>query len=136
MTSFSHFLKKPDVGIFIFRLLAGILITIYGVRNLMAGSSNWAHLGGVMDHVGIHFAYVFWGFAAACAQALGGLCFLLGLFFRPACFFLALTMGMAVLFHWMKGDDMLSQGGSSLMCFFVFLSYLFIGPGSLSVMKD
>lgn len=136
MASVTHFFKKPDVGIFLFRLMGGILMIIFGVKNLMGGPSNWAYLGKVMDHLGIHFGYTFWGMMAGVIQAAGGLCFLLGLFFRLACLAIAFVMAMAVLFHLAQGEDILKQGALALLSFFIFFSYLFIGPGSLSVMKD
>jgi len=131
-----HSLKNPDVGIFLFRLAAGGLMVFHGVQTLSSGPETWLYLGGTMKHLGIHFGHVFWGLMAAITQAFGGLCFVLGLFFRTACLFLAFTMLMAIIYHFMQGDSIAKDGGQALLYFFTFAAFIFVGPGQLSVCKD
>jgi putative oxidoreductase len=73
---------------------------------------------------------------AVITQAFGGLCFLLGLFFRWACFALALTMAVAILYHWKKGDSLIMEGGQAVLFFSVFIAFMFIGAGKISICKD
>jgi putative oxidoreductase len=132
----STLLKKPDFGLFFCRLSLGVLITIFGFQNLLKGPSDWAYLGQSMNLLGISFGYVFWGFLAVMIQTLGGLAFILGAFFRWACFLLFSTLLMAVLYHVFQGHSLLKEGTLALVFACVFFSYLFIGPGSFSIMKD
>lgn len=131
-----QFFKKPDFGIFIFRLVAGGLMLTHGIEGLMKGPDNWNYLGQIMTQVGIHFGFTFWGMFAVAIQAIGGLCFILGLFFRPACALLVSVMAMAVFYHVQKGDSLIGAGGQSVLYTATFLAFLFIGAGSVSLQKD
>lgn len=134
--SLTNILNKPDFGLFLCRLSLGILITIFGVQNLLKGPSDWAYLGQIMNIFGISFGYTFWGFLAASIQTIGGLAFILGAFFRWACFLLFFVTLMAILYHITHGHSLLKEGTLSVVFSSVFLSYLFIGPGHLSIMKE
>ncbi len=108
----------------------------HGVQGLMGGEATWGYLGQVMANIGITFALPMWGLLAVISQAFGGLCFLLGLFFRSACVFLAATMGMAIVYHINKGESLTQEGGQALLYFCTFIAFIFIGPGAISVCKD
>jgi putative oxidoreductase len=116
--------------------MAGGLMVSHGVQGLMGGEETWSYLGQVMMHLGIGFGLPMWGLMAVIVQSFGGLFFLLGLFFRTACAFLACIMAMAVVYHIMKGDCMMREGGQALLYLFTFLAFLFIGPGAISVCKE
>lgn len=130
------FLKHPDIGVFLFRLVAGGLMLTHGVQGFQAGEATWSFLGQSMTNVGIHFALPLWGLMAVIVQAFGGLCFLLGLFFRFACLALMVTMGMALLYHIKKGDSLIMEGGQALLFCATFFTFMFIGPGRISVCKE
>jgi putative oxidoreductase len=74
------------------------------------------------------------GEAAALSEFAGGLCLILGLFFRPACLLLAITMGVAANMHLGKGEGILAAS-HAIELGILFFSLLFIGPGRYSVDK-
>jgi len=69
---------------------------------------------------------------AAATEFGGGLCFILGLFFRPACFFLFSVMVVAASMHLSQGDG-LKVASHAIELGIVFLGFLFIGPGTCSL---
>ena len=87
-----------------------------------------------MELVGVHFAPTLWGFAAAIAETLGGLCLALGLWTRAACLPLAFTMVMATVNHLAKGDGF-GKASHAIEACFVFVGLFFIGPGRYSFDK-
>jgi putative oxidoreductase len=77
----------------------------------------------------------FWLGASAFSEFFGGACVLIGLFTRPAAFFIACTMAVAIAgFHWNRGF-FLTQGGFefafALLCMAVTL--MMLGGGNASV---
>jgi len=123
--------KYRDVGLLILRLGIGIgFLWFHGWGKLMGGPERWAGLGGVMEFVGIGFGHTFFGFMAAFSETIGGLLIAAGLFFRPAAILLGFTMFMASLQHIVTGRG---SPGHTLKYMFVFISFLFIGPGKYSV---
>lgn len=132
----NNFFKNADFGKLIFRLAFGGLIFAHGVEGLMKGPESWVHTGSVMTHLGIHFGHATWGMIAAGIQAIAGLCFLLGVLFRPACLLLISVMGMAVFFHVQRADPLLTASGQAILFCAAFFAFLFIGSGNLSVQKD
>ncbi|MDX1547086.1 MAG: DoxX family protein [Rhodothermales bacterium] len=122
-----------DLGLLVLRLGVGAAyVLIHGRPKLFAGPERWERLGGAMSTFGIEFWPTFWGFVAAFAEFFGGLCVVLGLFFRPACLLLFLTMFVATSRHLAGGDG---WGGSahSLKMLFVFAGLTGIGPGRYSL---
>lgn len=132
----NNFLKNADFGKLIFRLVFGGLMCVHGVMGLMKGPEAWTHTGAVMAHVGLNMGHTIWGLIAVAIQAIGGFCFLSGLFFRQACLLLTGVMGMAVLFHVKLGDSFLSAGGQAALFAAAFLAFMFVGSGSMSIQKD
>ena len=98
----------------------------------MAGPETWAGLGGAMGLFGVRFAPEFWGLCAALAESAGGLCFVLGLFFRPACLALAFTMAVAFNMHFGKGDPF-KVYSHALEAGFVFAGMFLVGAGRYSL---
>ena len=81
---------------------------------------------------GIEFLPVFWGFMASFSEFIGGICIILGLFFRPICLLLTITMTVASIRHVSRGDGL--RGAShAIEDGIVFLSLIFIGPGKYSL---
>ena len=87
-------------GIFIIRLGIGAAFIMHGYPKMMAGPVRWTIIGSLP---GLPFPTVF-GFLAAFAEFFGGICLILGIFFRPACFLLLCTMIGALVYHIGKGD--------------------------------
>ncbi len=120
--------QYKDLGLLIMRIGLGISFLIHGVPKLMGGPEKWEALGGAMGALGISFAPVFWGFMAGLSEAAGGILLIIGLFFRPACLILAITMAVALNMHISKGDPFMVYS-HALEDGIVFISLIFIGPG-------
>jgi putative oxidoreductase len=124
--------KYRDIGLLILRVGIGIMFICPGFPKLTAGPEIWAKLGGAMSAVGINFAPTFMGFMAAISEFGGGLLLVLGLFTRPACFFLLITMVVAMLMHIRSGDPFVKYS-HALESAILFFSLIFIGPGKISL---
>ena len=74
----------------------------------------------------------FWGFAAGFAEFGGGLLLLLGLFFRPACLLLLVTMVVATNSHLGRGDD-LNGASHAIEAGVTFLGLLLSGREGFSL---
>ena len=121
--------KFRDQGLLFLRLALGSYhIYAVGWRLLAGGARRWVDLGLAMTHVGIHFWFVFWGFMDAFSQSVGCVLLVLGLFFRPACILLFLTMAITAIAH--------RNVVYSLEMAILYFSLLFIGPGKFSVDKS
>ncbi len=124
--------KHRDSGILILRVGIGIMFMCHGFPKLTAGPEVWTELGGALSAIGINFAPTFMGFMAAISEFGGGLLLVLGLFMRPACFFLLITMVVAMLMHIKSGDPFVKYS-HALESAILFFSLLFIGPGKISL---
>ncbi len=123
--------RYRDVGLLVARLGFGLGFLYYhGWGKLIGGPERWAGVGGAMRHVGIDFGHTFFGFLAALSESLGGLLVAAGLFFRPACAVLAVTMFMATLSHYVTGNGNPAHGFKN---FFIAVGFMLIGPGKYSL---
>ncbi|MBU1043086.1 MAG: DoxX family protein [Candidatus Omnitrophica bacterium] len=121
-----------DQGLLFLRVGLGIMFIMHGLPKMLGGPEQWAGLGMAMANLGINFAPVFWGFMAAFAELVGGICLLLGFMFRPACGLLTFTMIVAALFHLKKGDGIMGASHAIELCI-VFLGLIFIGAGKYRI---
>ena len=124
--------KHRDIGLLILRIGFGLMFLYHGLPKLFGGPEKWEGLGGAMATFGITFIPAFWGFMAAISEALGGLCLILGLFFRPACILLTITMVVAAASHLGRGEGV-RGAAHALKAGTVFLSFILIGPGKYSL---
>ena len=76
----------------------------------------------------VRFWPAFWGFMAGLVEFFGGICLILGLFFRPVCLLLTFVMLVAVFMHLSKGEGLFGAG-HAIEDGVVFLGLFFIGPG-------
>ncbi len=129
---FNKFDKYRDKGLLVLRVGIGIMFMCHGFPKLTAGPEVWTKLGGALSNIGINFAPSFWGFMAAISEFGGGLLLALGLFTRPACFFLLNTMIVAVIMHISNGDSFVKYS-HALEAAILFFSILLIGPGKFSL---
>jgi putative oxidoreductase len=134
MAILSSLSKYSDIGLLIIRLGLGIMFIMHGYPKLTGGPEKWEKLGGAMGNVGVNFLPVFWGFLAAITEAVGGLLFALGLFFRPTAFALAFTMLIATLVH-LSGGDGVMGASHSIEVGIVFFGFILVGPGKYSIDK-
>lgn len=120
-----------NVGLLFIRLGLGFFFFYFhGWSKLAGGPDLWISLGHNMGLFGIHFFPAFWGFASACIEFLAGILIFLGLFFRPATFFLTLNMIVA--------SASMIHNGATLFTYpieigIVIFSLLIAGPGKFSI---
>jgi len=126
--------RYRDAGLFLLRLGLGISFLIHGFPKMLGGAEKWSALGGAMETLGITFFPAFWGFMAALSETLGGALLILGIYFRTACLFLAITMAIALQMHLSKGDPF-AVYSHALEDGIVFLALLLIGPGKYVLKK-
>jgi len=96
--------ENLDVGVLIVRVCTGIVFILHRYPKMFGGVVEWAKYGALgMESIGVEFFLPFWGFMAAFAEFIGGICLVLGLFSRPALILIFLTMIFAGLFHLTSG---------------------------------
>ena len=128
--------KYRDTGLLILRLGVGAAFIIHGLPKLTGGPKVWTGLGQSMNHIGIDFFPVFWGFMAAVSEGIGGVLLILGAFYRPTCLLLAFTMTIATFTLASVKKPEFSSYSHPLKMAFVFLGLACVGPGRFSVDKD
>ena len=111
--------------------LGGEFIYVHGWPKLAGGLAKWKAIGGAMRHVGISFWPAFWGFMAAFSESIGVALLMIGLFFRPSCLLLVITMTVAALSDYHAHG--LGEASHALELGLVFAALIFIGPGKYSV---
>lgn len=130
------FLGKYREGALLFlRVGLGIMFVVHGLPKIMGGHRVWVELGHAMAFVGMKSYPAFWGFMAAFSECFGGMFLVLGLFFRPACFLLTLTMIVATTMLYKKEHSFLSYSRPLEMAI-VFGAMAIIGPGRYSIDKS
>jgi putative oxidoreductase len=127
--------KYRESGLLVLRVALGaIFFFAHGWPLLAGGIVKWRELGHAMHFLHINFAPVFWGFMAAFSESIGVLLLILGLFFRPSCILLALTMLVASIMDLKTGG--LAHASHALELFVLFSALILIGPGKYSVDKS
>lgn len=134
MAIFEGLGKFRNGGLLIIRIGFGISMMIHGFPKIAGGPALWEKVGGSMKVLGIEFLPVFWGFMAAASETFGGMLLLLGLFSRPACLFLMMTMIIAASHHLANGDGF-GTASHPLELAVLFFGLLLIGPGKYSIDK-
>lgn len=121
--------QRRDLGLLLLRLGLGFMfVVVHGGPKLLAGPEHWSHVGSAMGSLGMHALPAFWGFLAAVSECLGGLCLMLGVFLRPAAFFMAMTMVVAATMHLTQGDG-IQVASHAIEDGVVFFSLILIGSG-------
>ena len=126
--------KYRNTGLLILRLGLGAMMMLHGLPKIMGGPDKWLAIGGSMKVIGVDFIPMFWGFMAGATEGFGGFLLLLGLFFRPVNMLLSITMMIAAMVHFNKGEGILGAS-HAIELGIVFFSLIFIGPGKYSVDK-
>lgn len=120
-----------DVGMLVLRLGFGLgFLYFHGWRKLSGGPEAWARTGGAVENLGIGFGHTGFGFIAAVAEAIGGVCIAAGFLFRPAAVLLAATMFVAWSRHVITGQGTPAHAFKNM---WVAAGLAFIGPGRYSV---
>lgn len=132
MKIFKNNYPQINLGLLLMRIGIGIMFVGHGYPKLAGGPEGWTGLGGVMANWGITFAPAFWGFMGGFTEFMGGILIILGIFFRPACIFLFITMLVATTSHVAQGDSF-STYSHAVELAIVFFSLYFTGPGRYSL---
>ncbi len=135
MPLFTKLGKYNNTALLLLRIGIGAMMMLHGYPKLSGGIEKWEKLGSAMAAIGVKVLPTLWGFMAAITESIGGLFFLLGLFFRPTSFFLLFTMIVATAMH-LKDGETIVDASHSIELAVVFLSMFIIGPGRYSVDKD
>ncbi|EGO65880.1 DoxX family protein [Acetonema longum] len=126
--------KYRDAGLLLLRLGIGLMFMYHGYPKVMGGEAAWVKVGGAMQHVGITFMPVLWGFLAAFSEFAGGFLLAVGYMFRPACILLTCTMAVAVTMKFATGAG-LAGASQALELGIVVVSLMLIGAGKYSFDK-
>lgn len=121
-----------NIGLLILRLGLGVMFILHGYPKMFGGPETWTEVGTAVQYIGIDFAPMFFGFMAGVIEFFGGIFLLLGLFFTPSLVALFLVMIVATANHFGAADGF-SDYSHSIEMAVVFLSLMFIGPGTLSL---
>ena len=132
MVKRKKYLEYQAIGLLILRVGIGLMFILHGYPKLFGGPEMWEQVGSKMQTIGIDVLPVAFGFLAGITEFFGGICLLLGLFFRPALGFLIVVMAIAASTH-IAGGDPFSTISHSIEMGIVFISLLFIGPGKHSL---
>jgi len=125
--------QRRALGLLLLRLGLGFMfVVVHGGPKLLAGPERWSAVGMAMGSLGIQAFPVVWGFLAAASECVGGLCLMLGLFTRPAAFFMAMTMLVATIMH-LTGGDGIQVASHAIEDGVVFASLILIGAGRYSL---
>ncbi len=112
----------------VLRIVAALLFIEHGFQKLFAfptppeGAPGKPPLGSLFGVAGL-------------IESIGGLIFLLGLFTRPVAFLLSVEMAAAYfMVHAKQGFwPVLNKGELAVLYGFVFLYFVFVGPGKISL---
>ena len=134
MALFSQLGNYRNAGLFIMRSGIGAMMIVHGLPKI-THPENWAGLGEAMGTLHIHFLPAFWGFMCALTETVGGLFSILGRWFRLVSLFMIVVFIVATLHHLNAGDG-IAGASHAIELGFVYLGFLFIGPGKYSVDKS
>lgn len=116
-----------NAGLTLLRIFAGVaLLMSHGMGKIPPSE------GFINATAGLGFpAPTAFAWAAGLSESLGGACLALGLFTRPAAFFIAFTMGTALL--GVHRADPFPKQELAFLYFFIALAHLFMGAGDWSL---
>jgi len=130
----SFFRNQADTGHLILRVGLGFTsLFLRGIWQLAGGPERWEEMGHAMAYLGISFAPVFWGLLGSLAEAVGGLCLLLGLFVRPAAALLVLTMFVICVYVYNTSGTLMMARAHGVELAIAYTALLFLGPGKFSL---
>lgn len=137
LSNISNYCNRPQVGLLILRVAAGLTMLLHGIPKFMGGAETLTYVGKAMGMYGLDFNPIFWGILAALTETVGGIFIMVGgICFRGAALFMAFVMFTAILF--LKPDLSLSgfnDFAHPWMMFWVFVGLFFTGPGEYSLKK-
>jgi putative oxidoreductase len=130
----SFFDRHADTGHLILRVGLGFTsLFLRGIWQLAGGPERWEEMGHAMAYLGITFAPVFWGLLGSLAEAVGGLCLLIGLFVRPAAALLILTMFVICVYVYNTSGTLMMARAHGVELAIGYTALLFLGAGKYSL---
>ncbi len=124
--------QSLELGLLLIRVGIGAVFAVHGFNKLVGGTEEWFWMGSQLSHVGITFLPTVWGFLAANAEFVGGLCLIFGCATRFAAFSIAVVMVVALIYHFKKADPWTSYS-HALSILIVMLGFVLSGPGMYSL---
>lgn len=119
--------RTTELAMLMLRVSSGLLLAVaYGINKIPPTDGFVAFVG----RLGFPQPLVF-GWAAGIAEFVGGFLLALGLFTRPAAFFIALTMAVAAFIA--ESGNALNERAPALILLVVALTFLLAGPGRFSI---
>lgn len=115
-----------DAALLLLRIVIGSLMAHHGYGKVFGNPAKFVDY---VASIGIPLPTVF-GYAAIYAEFLGGILIVVGLLYRPATFFVAVTMLVAALGA--HGNDLLGDGELAVLYTATTLAMLLLGAGRLS----
>jgi len=118
----------PDIGILWLRVLMGGGMAYHGYGKVFGGRIEGLATG--VAAMGFPLPE-FFAWAAALSEFLGGICIALGLFTRPAAFFVFITMAVAAFIK--HGADPFKRKELALAYWTIAGALIFLGSGKFSL---
>lgn len=125
-----------DVGILILRAGIGVMMVLHGWPKLAGGQQAWEKVGSAMEHLGISFWPVLWGFLAAMSETVGGALLAVGFLTRLAALFLAATMAVATVMVFRVSGGVFTEWSHPAEVGIVCLAFVLIGGGRFSIDRN
>ncbi|MDP0501649.1 MAG: DoxX family protein [Verrucomicrobiota bacterium JB022] len=141
-TSLRTFFQKPAFGLLVMRLTIGALMTYYGAAKFLGAFNNgveqFGQIGKNIVVLGIpapddSITAILFGIAAASAEFFGGICLVLGWFFRPAALAIFFTMVVATVMKIQVSDGELSEFAYAMVMGLITFGLLWTGPGGIAL---
>jgi len=137
LPSFAEYCSKPQTGLFILRVMAGLTMILHGIPKFIGGAGVLTSVGKAMSMYGIDFNPLFWGILAAAVETVCGLLVVLGLVFRPAALLLFFVLLTALLsMHPTFSLSAFGDFAHPWIMMWIFVGLFFTGPGAYSIDKE
>jgi putative oxidoreductase len=122
-------LTRQALGLLSLRILFGLFIMLHGI-DALSEPEKMEKLTASVGDMGFP-APLFFAYCAKLSEAVGGAFVMLGLFTRPACFFLIITMAVATFLA--KANKPLMDRELPLLFLVGFIVILLVGPGKFAL---
>lgn len=126
--------KRFDLELLILRLGIGLMFaTVHGFPKIAGGFQEWTSLGKTFNGLtGVDLIPAFWGFMSAIAEFGGGICLVLGIFYRIAIPPMLFTMLVAIAMNF-RGGYGFSGAGEAIEMAAVLTCLMISGPGRFNI---
>jgi putative oxidoreductase len=128
-----------STALLVLRLAAGLGLAVHGYQKVISGTdfSEWPWqfeamngFAGWLDSLGVPLPHLA-AWIAKLSELVGGVCVALGFFTRPAAFFAAVTMAIAILVAHL--GDPFGDWELAALYFAAMTAIMFSGPGEYSL---